>query len=370
MRRGHRGIQQLLDLDAPVIVACKGWAIGGSFQRALLCDIRIAAEGARFMLPEVDLRRDPRHRRRRPALPDVRPRRRQRHGAHRPAACSAEEALAHGVVSRVVPADELDATAREMAEQIAAAPAVTVKMARRVIRHLAEPRDPRVDGRRADLPDVHQPQSTTIAELRAARAEDRDARATRGAEPMTDRPSRSACPSRPPLGAHGAAGRHLRRRRRVRHRRRHRPRQGHRHRVRPPRRRPSSIASRKPEHLDAGRDGDRGARRARSLTVACDIRDPEQIAAAFDARRGGVRPARRAGQQRGRQLPGAGRGHVAQRVAHRRRHHAQRHVLLRPRVRPPPPRRRHAGLDRQRRRVVRVDRRARLRPLAPRPRPA
>ena len=32
---------------------------------------------------------------------------------------SAEEALAHGIVSRVVPADELDATVREMAEQIA-----------------------------------------------------------------------------------------------------------------------------------------------------------------------------------------------------------------------------------------------------------
>ena len=39
--------------------------MGGSFQRALLCDIRIAAEGARFLLPEVDVRRDPRHRRRR-----------------------------------------------------------------------------------------------------------------------------------------------------------------------------------------------------------------------------------------------------------------------------------------------------------------
>jgi sugar (pentulose or hexulose) kinase len=53
MTRGHRGIQQVLDLPAPIIVAIQGWAIGGSFQRALLCDIRIAAEGARFMLPEV-----------------------------------------------------------------------------------------------------------------------------------------------------------------------------------------------------------------------------------------------------------------------------------------------------------------------------
>jgi enoyl-CoA hydratase/carnithine racemase len=53
MRRGHRGIQQLWELDAPVIVACKGWVMGGSFQRALLCDIRVAAEGTRFRLPEA-----------------------------------------------------------------------------------------------------------------------------------------------------------------------------------------------------------------------------------------------------------------------------------------------------------------------------
>src|SRR5262245_4032664 len=40
------------------------------------------------------------------------------------------------------------------------------------------------------------------------------------------------------------------------------------------------IASRKPEHLDAGREAIE-AIGARVLTVACDIRDAEQIAAAF-----------------------------------------------------------------------------------------
>jgi NAD(P)-dependent dehydrogenase (short-subunit alcohol dehydrogenase family) len=42
------------------------------------------------------------------------------------------------------------------------------------------------------------------------------------------------------------------------------------------------IASRKPEHLDAGREAIE-ALGAEVRTVACDIRDPEQIAAAFDA---------------------------------------------------------------------------------------
>jgi NAD(P)-dependent dehydrogenase (short-subunit alcohol dehydrogenase family) len=42
------------------------------------------------------------------------------------------------------------------------------------------------------------------------------------------------------------------------------------------------IASRKPEHLDAGREAIE-ALGGRVLAVACDIREPEQIAAAFDS---------------------------------------------------------------------------------------
>lgn len=172
MRRGIRGIQQLWDLDAVVIVAGKGWVMGGSFQRALLCDIRVAAEGTRFRLPEVG----------HGVIPDtggvaV------LHAMAGPGLVSdmvlsgriltAEEALAHGVVSRVVPEDELDATVREIAEQVAASPAVTVKMARSVIRHLSLP------AIRAAMEDemIYQTfinRSDDMAELRAARAEGRD----------------------------------------------------------------------------------------------------------------------------------------------------------------------------------------------------
>ncbi|HUF83459.1 MAG TPA: enoyl-CoA hydratase-related protein, partial [Acidimicrobiia bacterium] len=84
----------------------------------------------------------------------------------------AEEALRHGIVSRVVPGDELDSTVREMAEHIASLPAVTVKMAREVIRHLALPPI------RASMADemIYQTfinKSDDMAEFRAARAEDR-----------------------------------------------------------------------------------------------------------------------------------------------------------------------------------------------------
>ncbi len=176
MRRGHRGIQQLWELDAPVVVACKGWSMGGSFQRALLCDIRIAAEGARFRLPEVT----------HGVIPDT--------GgvAVLYEMCgpgvvsdmvltgrimSAEEALGHGIVSRIVAPDELDATAREMAEQIAAAPFVSVKLARTVVRHLSLPQV------RTSMDDemIYQTfvsRSDDMAELRAARADERPPRYT------------------------------------------------------------------------------------------------------------------------------------------------------------------------------------------------
>jgi enoyl-CoA hydratase/carnithine racemase len=176
MRRGHRGIQQVWDLDAPIIVACKGWVMGGSFQRALLCDIRVAAEGTRFRLPEVTYG----------VIPDTGGvavlYEMCGHGLVSDMVMtgrivSAEEALAHGIVSRVVPAEELDATAQEIATQIASSPAVTVKMAREVIRHLAQPQI------RASMTDemIYQTfisRSDDMAEMRAARAEERDANYT------------------------------------------------------------------------------------------------------------------------------------------------------------------------------------------------
>ncbi|MEX2393121.1 MAG: enoyl-CoA hydratase/isomerase family protein, partial [Actinomycetota bacterium] len=106
MVRGHRGIQQLWDLDAPVIVACKGWVMGGSFQRALLCDIRVAAEGTRFRLPELTYG----------VIPDTGGvsvlYEMCGHGVASDMVLTGRvmdvaEALQHGIVSRVVPEDQL-----------------------------------------------------------------------------------------------------------------------------------------------------------------------------------------------------------------------------------------------------------------------
>ncbi|MFC5751858.1 enoyl-CoA hydratase/isomerase family protein [Actinomadura rugatobispora] len=176
MTRGHRGIQRLLDLEVPVLVAVQGWAIGASFQRALLCDVRVAAEDARFMLPEVA----------HGVIPDTGGVARLfqicGHGVASDLvltgrAMDAEEALRHGIVSRVVPRADLDATVREMAEKVAAAPFLTVRMARRTIRSLGEPQV-RASMAEELIAQTFVQGSRDYGEFRVARAEGREPRYT------------------------------------------------------------------------------------------------------------------------------------------------------------------------------------------------
>ncbi len=171
MVRGHEGIQRLFQLQVPVIVAIQGWAIGGSFQRALLCDIRIAASDAKFMLPEVT----------HGVIPDtggvaalyeiaghglvsdmVLCRR----------VLTAQEALHYGIVSRVVEPADLHSTAQEMAERIVAAPMATVETARWVIRNMA---DPPLRRSMADelIAQTYINRSDDFAEFRSAREQER-----------------------------------------------------------------------------------------------------------------------------------------------------------------------------------------------------
>lgn len=175
MSRGHRGIQRLWDLDVPVVVAWKGWVLGGSFQRGLLADVRICAEDTRFGLPEVG----------HGVVPDT--------GgmAVLHATCgsavtadlvltgrrlSSSEALDLGIVSRVVPDDELDDHARQIATTIASAASITVTLARRALHRLSVP------AIRASMADEHAyqtlvNQSAELAALREARRAEAERRA-------------------------------------------------------------------------------------------------------------------------------------------------------------------------------------------------
>lgn len=135
---GHAGTRVLLELRCPTVVALKGWVLGGSFERALLCDIRVASEDARMALPEVG----------HGVIPDsagvARLFQMAGHGLAADLALTgrvmdAAEALSHGVVSRVVPPAELDAVVMAMARDIATRPRLAVELAKGTIQRLATP---------------------------------------------------------------------------------------------------------------------------------------------------------------------------------------------------------------------------------------
>lgn len=117
---GFGGLQQLPDLNKPVIAAVNGMAVGGGFELALSADLIIAAEHARFALPEISAG----------TLADAAtvklPHRIPYHVAMDMLLTGrwmeADEALRWGLVNRVVPADQLMPAARELASTIAAGP--------------------------------------------------------------------------------------------------------------------------------------------------------------------------------------------------------------------------------------------------------
>ena len=137
----------------PIVCAIQGWCIGGMWERALLCDVLLAADDAKFRLPELA----------HGVIPDS-------GGTARlfqicgPALVSdlvlttrvltAEEALRHGVVSRVVPRDSLDdealqAAARDRGDAAARGAGLASEPARHRHAHRAQG-----DPRRAARPDA------------------------------------------------------------------------------------------------------------------------------------------------------------------------------------------------------------------------
>ena len=112
------------DIPQPVIARVHGMATAAGCQLVATCDLAVAAEGARFATPGVKIGlfcTTPMV-----ALTRAVGRKRALEMLLTGAPIDARTAMEWGLVNRVVPASELDAATQALAEQIAAASALTV----------------------------------------------------------------------------------------------------------------------------------------------------------------------------------------------------------------------------------------------------
>lgn len=124
-------------LEKPTIAAVNGYALGGGFELALACDIRVAAEGARFGLPETKLGIIPAAGGTQ-RLPRAVGWSRARYLILTGELFDASEAARIGVVARVVPAGELLAASREIAGKILARGPLAISLAKKALSLSAE----------------------------------------------------------------------------------------------------------------------------------------------------------------------------------------------------------------------------------------
>jgi enoyl-CoA hydratase len=131
-RSGHAVANALERLPQPVIAAVNGYAFGGGCELAIACDIRLAAENARFAQPEVGLGIPPGWggSQRLPRL--IGPGYAAEMiltGRH----VAADEALRIGLVNAVYPLSQLQSEARAMAELIGRNGPSAIRMAKRLM---------------------------------------------------------------------------------------------------------------------------------------------------------------------------------------------------------------------------------------------
>ncbi|HUZ62483.1 MAG TPA: enoyl-CoA hydratase [Acetobacteraceae bacterium] len=129
--------ETVLRVGKPVIAAVAGFALGGGCELAMMCDILIAADTAKFGQPEINLG----------VIPGAGGSQRLTRAVGKAKAMDliltarfmdAAEAERSGLVARVVPADQLVAEALKMGEKIAALSPVAVALAKQVVNRAFE----------------------------------------------------------------------------------------------------------------------------------------------------------------------------------------------------------------------------------------
>ncbi len=127
-----RMMASLKALPQPVITGVKGFALGGGFELALLGDIILAGENAQFGLPEVRVGLIPGNGGTQ-LLPRLIGKNRAKEMIFTGKRIGAQEALSLGIVSKVVPTEQVEEAVLQLAREICANAPVAVRQAKKAI---------------------------------------------------------------------------------------------------------------------------------------------------------------------------------------------------------------------------------------------
>jgi enoyl-CoA hydratase len=129
---GQHAFDLIEQLGKPVIAAVNGFALGGGCELAMACTFRIAADTARFGQPEINLGLIPGFAGTQ-RLPRLVGKARAMELILTGHPITASEALAIGLVNRVVPAADLMKEVRALAAELAAKPPIALRYAMEAI---------------------------------------------------------------------------------------------------------------------------------------------------------------------------------------------------------------------------------------------
>lgn len=129
---------RLQHCDKPVLAMIRGYCLGAGVNIALTCDLRIAADDARFGIPAARMGLGYRVSSTKNMVDTIGPAH-TREMLITARQFSAAEALAMGLVQRVVPAAALEAETLETCAGIAANAPLTMRTAKRIVRELLKP---------------------------------------------------------------------------------------------------------------------------------------------------------------------------------------------------------------------------------------
>jgi enoyl-CoA hydratase len=128
---------RLRQIKIPIIAAVSGWCLGGGNELAMACDMIIASESAKFGQPEVTIG----------VIPGAGGTQRLTRAVGKALAMemvlnnrhlSAEEAVNHGLVNKVVPVERYLAESIDLAQEIAAKAPLAVRLGKEMVNHAFE----------------------------------------------------------------------------------------------------------------------------------------------------------------------------------------------------------------------------------------